>query len=70
MKTYVCDSCGMVIDDPYMVRMKEFCLDTRFNEDGIFPYRIAIKRKVHLCDTCFHALHLIGEKEKEDNEQS
>ena len=37
MKTYKCDSCGVEIKEPYIEKMKEFCLSAEFDEHGVFP---------------------------------
>lgn len=64
MKVYVCDACGETIKEPHVVKMKEFCFDSDNDEHGVFPIHAVHKRKVHLCDVCYHALHLIGKKEE------
>lgn len=53
---YICDSCGMVIDDPYKVKMKEFYVGYDFDYGMTFPVNSHRKKKVHLCDECYHAL--------------
>ena len=63
-KAYICDACGAVIDNPNSQKMKEFVLNASY-EYGTVLGSPAIKTKeIHLCDDCFHALHLIAEKEK------
>ena len=64
MKTYVCDSCERIIDNPYILRMKEFYFawDAEY---GKVP--VKSKHKIHLCNTCFRALHDIANRRAEKN---
>ena len=65
MKTYVCDACDVVINSPYEMKMKEFYVGCSFELAGVFPNPTRRKTVVHLCDDCFHALHLIAQKKLE-----
>lgn len=59
MKTYKCDSCGVEIKEPYIEKMKEFCLSGEIDEHGVFPKPWKKKIKVHLCKHCFRGLYII-----------
>ena len=63
-KTYVCDACGTVIDNPYKARMKEFCIGCEYDLCGVFPKFTTIRKKVHLCDECYHALNKLAERKE------
>ena len=65
-KVYVCDACGIVVERPHDVKMKEFYIGCAFEGGGIFPSFDTRKIKVHLCDDCYHALCEIAERK--DNE--
>lgn len=61
MKVYRCDSCKRVVDAPYVVRMKEFCVDTTTDIFGNFRcFKAKKKVKIHLCERCFEGLHKIA----------
>lgn len=64
MRVYQCDSCNKVIADPYTVKMKEFYLgvDTYCLSGIPIPVESRKKITIQLCDDCYKALHLIGEK--------
>ena len=64
-KAYVCDACGLAVENPHRVKMKEFYVGVDY-ADGL-PVRTKRKIKVHLCDECYHALNEIA-KEKSDDE--
>ena len=72
MKTYKCDACGTVIDNPFVYRMKEFVVETEIYEYGVFPSFQKRKRKVHLCGGCFNGLSFIkkvlDERERSEND--
>lgn len=57
MITYVCDSCGQVISEPFKVGMKEFCY-CRTDPFVLSPFKRKIK--VHLCKDCFYGLNKIA----------
>ena len=59
---YVCDACGVTITDPYKVKMKEFYIGCDFTEFGDFPVCCRVKKKIHLCDECYHALHELARR--------
>ena len=62
-KAYACDACGMVITDPYKVKMREFYVGVEFDCGMAFPCNVkTCKSKVHLCDDCYHALHEIAKR--------
>lgn len=57
MKTYLCDSCGVVIDNPYTQRMKEFYIA----RDACHrPSNCKRTIKIHLCEMCFYSLKHIA----------
>lgn len=58
MKTYVCDMCYGVVDSPFRnITMTEITV-----RQGIIR-----KRKVHLCDNCFHQIIEVSRKKRSDN---
>lgn len=59
-KAYVCDACGITMTDPYEAKMKEFYVAGVPDYGTIVPSDTKIKKKVHLCDECYHALHEIA----------
>lgn len=61
MKTYVCDACGVVIDDPYSVKMREFFV--AFGSD-MCPEPFKEKVKIHLCNDCFKGLKNVARKKR------
>lgn len=67
MKVYQCDACKKTIIDPYKVKMKEFYMGCHFDLFGVFPEDSKRKVKIHLCDNCYRALHLIAENKRSDN---
>lgn len=60
MKTYQCDSCKRVIENPYELKMKEFLFVCEYTEYGVFPQKSKQKTKIHLCDECFNGLSKIA----------
>lgn len=60
-EAYICDACEQAITDPYSVRMKEFYIGKDFDE-GFYLSNIVKKRKVHLCDECYHSLREIAKR--------
>lgn len=65
MRTFVCDACDKVIDEPYEMKMKEFYVGCSFEYFGVLPNPSKRKIVVHLCDDCFHGLSLIAQKKCE-----
>lgn len=66
-KAYICDACGITMTVPYEAKMKEFYIGCSFELNGVFPSFNKRRVKVHLCDDCYHALHLMAkEKGAED----
>jgi len=65
MKAYVCDACGITMTDPHEARMREFYVGVEFDYGHAFPKPVKVKKKVHLCDECYHSLNEIA-KNKED----
>lgn len=59
-KTYICDACGMVIPDPHPIKMKEFNLAGAYEVGAVLQEPVSEKKEVHLCNECFHALHMIA----------
>ena len=66
-KAYVCDACGLTIENPHRVKMKEFYVGMDICLGVAFPRPSRRRIQVHLCDECYHALNEIA-KEKSDNE--
>ena len=48
MKTYVCDSCNAIIEDPYMARMKEFFYTSEYDFGMAFPVAMKDRKKASL----------------------
>ena len=61
MKIYACDACGVKIENPYDVRMKEFNTTTFFTDKSVLRQDSKKKRKIHLCGTCFRNLNKTSE---------
>ena len=59
---YYCDACHNEITNPHDVKMKEFTYKSLKGQ----IYRLVpgiVKRKIHLCETCFYSLNkLFSEK--------
>ena len=68
MKIYQCDSCNKVIQDPYIVKMKEFYvgIDREYFTWLETPVKSKRKIKIQLCDDCYKGLHFIAEKKERD----
>lgn len=62
MKIYKCDSCGVEIKNPFIEKMKEFCLASEIDEYGIFPAPWKKKTKIHLCKDCFIGLYILEKR--------
>ena len=61
MRIYQCDSCYKIIENPYIVKMKEFYIDNTHSIQDENPIESKRKVKIHLCDECYKGLNLIGE---------
>lgn len=63
MRIYQCDSCYKIIENPYIVKMKEFYvgIDIEYFTRIKTPVKSKRKIKIQLCDDCYKGLHLIGE---------
>lgn len=63
MRIYQCDSCKKAIEDPYIVKMKEFHvgIDIEYFSQIEIPIENKRRVKIHLCDECYKSLNLIGE---------
>lgn len=70
MRIYQCDSCYKIIENPYIVKMKEFYvgIDTEYFTRIKTPVKSKRKIKIQLCDECYKGLHLIA-KLKGSNKQ-
>lgn len=69
MRIYQCDSCYKIIENPYIVKMKEFYVGIDieyFSQIGI-PIESKRKIKIHLCDDCYKGLRVIAEKKEREN---
>lgn len=64
MRIYQCDSCYKIIENPYIVKMKEFYvgIDIEYFPRIETPIERKRKIKIQLCDDCYKGLHLIAEK--------
>ncbi len=62
MRIYQCDSCYKIIENPYIVKMKEFYvgIDTEYFTRIKTPVKSKRKIKIQLCDECYKGLHLIA----------
>lgn len=58
MKTYQCDSCGTVTENPYSEKMREFYVGTEIDFEFMisFPVYKKSKERVHLCKVCYENL--------------
>lgn len=63
-KAYVCDACSVTMENPYRENMREFYIGVDY-ADGL-PVRTKRKVKVHLCEECYHALHVIAKRSVND----
>ena len=60
-KAYVCDACGATMANPYEANMREFYVGITYGYGMAHTRNVRTpKRKVHLCDDCYHALHEIA----------
>ncbi len=68
MRVYQCDSCYKIIENPYIVKMKEFYvgIDIEYFTRIETPIERKRKIKIQLCDDCYKGLHLIAEKKERD----
>lgn len=64
MRVYQCDSCYKIIENPYIVKMKEFYvgIDTEYFTRIKTLVKSKRKIKIQLCDDCYKGLNLIAEK--------
>lgn len=63
-KVYMCDACFNVMQNPFKCWMRVFRVEAYRDDGHYMPTKRKRKRKIHLCDDCFHALRKIA-KEKE-----
>lgn len=65
MRIYQCDSCHKIIENPYIVKMKEFYvgIDTEYFTRIKTLVKSKRKIKIQLCDGCYKGLNLIAEKQ-------
>lgn len=75
MRIYQCDSCYKIIENPYIVKMREFYvgIDTEYFSRIKTLVKSKRKIKIQLCDDCYKGLNLIGElvqkkRESENND--
>ena len=68
MRVYQCDSCYKIIENPYIVKMKEFYvgIDTEYFTRIKTLVKSKRKIKIQLCDVCYKGLNLIAEKKERD----
>lgn len=67
MKVYQCDACGRAIQNPYNAKMKEFSVVSDDDFKGTFLINCKSRVKIHLCEECYHGLHIIAEIKRSDN---
>lgn len=69
MRIYQCDSCYKIIENQYIVKMKEFYvgIDIEYFTRIGTPIERKRKIKIQLCDDCYKGLHLIAEKKEREN---
>lgn len=60
MQVYQCDSCRDIISDPHRVKMREFDLESVFDNGSYFHISCKRRGKIHLCDKCFKGLNKIA----------
>ena len=68
MRVYQCVSCYKIIENPYIVKMKEFYvgIDTEYFTRIKTLVKSKRKIKIQLCDDCYKGLNLIAEKKERD----
>lgn len=68
MRVYQCDSCYKIIENPYIVKMKELYvgIDTEYFTRIKTLVKSKRKIKIQLCDDCYKGLNLIAEKKERD----
>ena len=64
MKSYVCDSCNKVINDPHEMNMREFWYSGTHEGWTLIKKEEKTKKKIHLCDACFYNLRHMDELKK------
>lgn len=52
-KRYICDVCYKVINNPFELKMKEFCIGTEIDEFGCWPCTAKYRSKIHMCGDCY-----------------
>ena len=57
MKAFVCDSCGVTMNDPHSAKMREYYIEKHIGGNIWGDRRI----KIHLCNNCYKGLRAIGE---------
>lgn len=63
-RAYICDACGKAFKNPHACCMKEFRLEASYDIGSVFDVPAEEQKTVHLCEECFHALHLIAQGTK------
>lgn len=56
MKIYQCDSCYKIIENPYIVKMKEFYIDNTHSIQDENSIESKRKIRIHLCGECYKRL--------------
>lgn len=56
MRVYQCDSCYKIIENPYIVKMKEFYIDNTHSIQDENLIESKRKIRIHLCDECYKRL--------------
>lgn len=58
-RVYICDMCMDIVQNPYEVRMKQFCVPIgKEYKEGTGRCR---KKKIHLCRKCLEKLKVVAE---------
>ena len=66
-KAYICDACGITMENPYEAKMREFYVGVEFDYGHAFPCNVKTRKfKVHLCDECYHSLNELAREKGSD----
>jgi ribosomal protein L37AE/L43A len=69
MKAYVCDICGITIDEPHSAKMREFCFTVSNCDICQLPQKNKTKVKIHLCNNCFEGFKGIAKQKMKGGEE-
>lgn len=68
MRVYMCDICGITIDEPHSARMREFCFTISNCDIYQVPQKDKKKVKIHLCNNCFEGFRNIAKHKAKGGE--